>query len=54
MKPTDLPEDLLEYFKERAAIREIDGQQTRAEAEAGALAEALVKLQERRKLDVGR
>ncbi len=31
------PDDLLEYWGERAAIRELDGGQSREEAEQGAL-----------------
>ena len=38
--PPDAADDAFDHFEERAAIREFDGGQTRAEAEAAALAEA--------------
>jgi len=38
--PLDAADDALEQYEERAAIREYDGGQDRAEAEAAALVEA--------------
>jgi hypothetical protein len=37
------PADIREYLAERAAIREFDGEQTRKDAERGAIAEARAK-----------
>lgn len=41
LQVADLPGPWREWYEERAAIREYDGRQTRAEAEAAALAEVL-------------
>lgn len=41
MNPTHLPPDWREAYEERAAIREYDGGQTRADAEREALAEVI-------------
>lgn len=41
MKPADLPPDWREYYEERAAIREYDGNQPRRIAELAALQETV-------------
>lgn len=42
--PRTLPPDLREWYEERAAIREHDGKQTRAEAEAAAWREVCERM----------
>ena len=43
-RPEDLPDDWLELWHERSAIREFDGGQAREHAEAEALAEVLARM----------
>lgn len=47
MTPDDLSNYWREFYEERAAIREYDGGQSKAEAEAGALEEALEAMEAR-------
>jgi len=41
LMPNDLPPDWREWYEERAAIREYDGREPRAEAERNAFDEVL-------------
>ena len=46
MKPDDFDPEAREFYEERAAIRQHDGNQSRAEAERGAVGDVEAWLQE--------
>ncbi|NOT01034.1 MAG: hypothetical protein HOP29_10440 [Phycisphaerales bacterium] len=45
LAPTDLPQRWQEYFQERAAVREFEGNQSREHAEMAALAETMAAME---------